>query len=332
MDNQYFVVAIDVAMDELCVAVNDRRTRTFAHTAEGVAALHRWALGQTAGAACWFVMESTGVYSSSLAYKLHVHHRATVSIVNPRRIRDHARAVGFRSKTDRQDALVILDYATRRQLHPWQPAPLALAQLGQLTAQLERLDRQWRAVRNWQHSQAWEPRLHPAVARCNRALAQHYQRQRQRLEQAIQALLETDTELQRQVELLKSIPSISDKSAWLLLGLTRGELAQRSPKQLTAFAGLAPAQHQSGTSVHKQSRIDRQGCARLRAALYMCCVSGVKFNPSLRAYYQRLKHREGSVLKGKQLMVAVMRKLLLIARAVLVSGQPYDAAYAAHQP
>lgn len=331
MDNRWFPVAIDVAMDELCVAVASRRTRTFPHSDQGIADLYRWALAQAGEATCWFVMESTGGYSNSLAFKLHVHHGAAVSIVNPRRIRDHARAVGFRTKTDRQDALVIHDYAARRQLHRWQPAPLALKQLGQLTAQLDRLQRQLRMVCNWQHAQQWEPQPHPAVARCNRDLAACLEQQRRQLEQEIEALLDTDTELKRQVELLKTIPSIGDKSARLLLALTRGQLAQRSPKQLTAFAGLAPAEHQSGNSVHKPSRIDKQGCARLRAVLYMCCVSGVVFNPSLRAYYQRLKHREGNVLKGKQVMVAVMRKLLLIARAVLASGQAYDPSIATSQ-
>ena len=330
MDNQYFIVAIDVAMNDLCVAVNEKRTRTFAHTADGIGALHRWALEQAGSAPLWFVMESTGMYSRALAFQLHTRHHARVSIVNPRRIRDHARAAGFRAKTDRQDALVIGDYARRRALRPWQPAPRVLRQLGQLRAQCDRLQRQLRMVRNWQHSQEWEPEPVEAVARCNRELVVYLQQQCQQLEQAIADLLATDAELQRQVDLLKTIPSVGDKSAQLLLALTHGQLAQRSPKENTAFAGLGPAAHQSSSSVYKASRIDKQGCARLRAALYMCCVSGVKFNPSLRAYYQRLKHREGSVLKGKQIMVAVMRKLLLIARAVLVSGQPYDPAYAAH--
>ena len=109
-----------------------------------------------------------------------------------------------------------------------------------------------------------------------------------------------------------------------IMAYTKGEITKRSAKQLTAFAGLAPAQRQSGTSLQGQSRIDKQGCAPLRITLYMCSLSAADHNPELKPLYQRLTTRKNNPLAKKQARVAVMRKLLLIARAVLISGKPFN--------
>ncbi len=328
MDNPHVFIGIDVSMDLVHATAGARRPRSFPHTAEGIADLHAWALEQAAGQPLWFACEATGIYSTFLAFTLITNHQATISILNPRRVRDHARARGFRSKTDSQDALVILDYAQSSKLHTWRPGTRCIRQLGQLLDQAARLEEQLRRVRNWQHTAGWVPELHEAVAATSCQIAACIEEQLESLELAIQELLAQDHDLSNQVELLATIPGIAKKSARTILALTRGEIKLRTPRQLTAFAGLAPAQNQSGTSVNRPARIDKQGNAKLRASLYMCCVSGCVFNPSLKAMKERLVGREKNALKGKQVMVALMRKLLLIARGVLVSGKPYDPSYA----
>ena len=96
---------------------------------------------------------------------------------------------------------------------------------------------------------------------------------------------------------------------------------------MAAYAGLNPRQHQSGTSINRPARISKIGNAVLRTALYMPALSAMRYNPAIAALVDRLKGR----LKGKQIVVAAMRKLLVICFGVLKSGKDFDPAVAMGQ-
>jgi transposase len=323
MDKQYFFVAIDVSEDDLAVAVTGRKAITYRNTKRGIKALHAWAHKLAGKLELWFVMEASGVYSLFTAIELVQAHAAVVSYINPGRIKAHARAIGIRSKTDAQDALVILDYAQKNELYTWQLAPEAFMRLKFFVDQIQAHNKDIRRIQNRMHAHAFigAPR---ALTTANQAVIRTLERQVAKLEVAIRDLVKADEQLDRQVRLLKTIPGFADDAAWRILAYTRGEITDRTPKQLTAFAGLAPAHRQSGTSLNGTSRIDKQGCAPLRAILYMCSLSAATHNPAISPLYQRLITRTNRPLKKNQARVAAMRKLLLLARAVLVSGKPFD--------
>ena len=90
--------------------------------------------------------------------------------------------------------------------------------------------------------------------------------------------------------------------------------------------GLNPRQQQSGTSVDRATRISKIGNAVLRAALYMPALSALRYNPAIVALVTRLKSR--GRLKPKQIVVAAMRKLLVLCFGVLKTGKPFDPAIA----
>ena len=100
----------------------------------------------------------------------------------------------------------------------------------------------------------------------------------------------------------------------------------RSSGEVVAYAGLNPRQHQSGTSVDRATRISKIGNAVLRAALYMPALSAMRYNPAIVALVTRLKSR--GRLKPKQIVVAAMRKLLVLCFGVLKTGKPFDPAIA----
>ena len=95
---------------------------------------------------------------------------------------------------------------------------------------------------------------------------------------------------------------------------------------MVAYAGLNPRQHQSGTSIDRATRISKIGNAVLRAALYMPALSAMRYNSAIMALVSRLKSR--GRLKPKQIVVAAMRKLLVLCFGVLKTGRPFDAAIA----
>lgn len=110
-------------------------------------------------------------------------------------------------------------------------------------------------------------------------------------------------------------------TAWLLVGTLNFTVAT-SPEQLTAYVGLAPRPRESGMSVRGRARIGHRGNARLRTALYMATLSAARFNPTIKAFYQRLR-AAGTPMKVAR--CAAARKLLHLAWALVRSQQPYRA-------
>jgi transposase len=98
----------------------------------------------------------------------------------------------------------------------------------------------------------------------------------------------------------------------------------RTSAEVVAYAGLNPRRHQSGASIDRATRISKIGNAVLRAALYMPAMSAMRFNPLVVALATRLKSR--GRLNPMQIVVAAMRKLLVLCFGVLKSGRPFDPA------
>ena len=112
-------------------------------------------------------------------------------------------------------------------------------------------------------------------------------------------------------------------TAWLLAATLNFTLCP-TPEAATAYAGLAPHAHQSGTSVHKRPSIGHTGHARLRTVLYLASLSAAQHNPAIKPFYDRLRAAGKS---PKVARCAAARKLLHIAWAVATKGQPFDPSY-----
>ena len=100
----------------------------------------------------------------------------------------------------------------------------------------------------------------------------------------------------------------------------------RRSGEIVAYAGLNPSHHRSGTSIDRPTRISKIGNAELRSALYMPALSAMRFNPAVAALVARLKI--AGRLKPKQIVVAAMRKLLVLCFGVLKTGKRFDPAIA----
>jgi len=319
-------VGIDVGQAELWVAVADRRPRQFVHTAAGIRALVRFCHATAPDHLLHFCLEATGVYGRSLAVRLlrGSHPDVEVSIVNPVQIAAFAKAQLRRTKTDAVDARVILAFAQSQTPRPWTPEPAALRELHQLVAEADALQAAHRQWSNRAHTHALTPDRPTAVQHTDRAILRTLDRELTRIEEAITALCQGDPTLRQQIDLLCTIPGIAQHSATRLLAYGGRAWTTHSAKQLTAHAGLAPRHRLSGTSVRGKSHLAKQGDAHLRRTLYMPALVASRYNPALKTVYQRL--RDGGK-PGKLAIAACMRRLLLIARAVLKQQRPFDPAY-----
>jgi len=262
------------------------------------------------------VLEPTGGYELGLAGFARAQ-GWRVSRPNPRHVRDFAKGLGQRAKTDKQDALLLARYGAERQPPPWAPLPAAVSELESLLARQQELEQMLRQERNRQQGLAGRPGVAASVLPNLAQVIEALERAREQVEAAIQEHLKEQPALAEQARELRAVPGVGPQSVLPLLVLLHRWHALTggtgTAKKLTAYAGLDPLTHQSGTSVRGRETISRMGDRRLRARLYMCALGGVKGQNALRAYYQRLVGRG----KAKKVaLVAASRKILIWAWAV----------------
>jgi transposase len=154
----------------------------------------------------------------------------------------------------------------------------------------------------------------------------HFTSQLGAVDEAITQTIDNDPVLRRKRDLLLSISGVGETLAGVVLAELPGPDVLRSGAEVVAYAGLNPRLHQSGTSIDRMTRISKIGNAVLRAALYMPAMSAMQHNPAIVALVARLKSR--GRLKPKQIVVAAMRKLLVLCFGVLKTGKPFDPAIA----
>lgn len=312
------VVGIDVSKDSLDVAWMDEQGHTHAkqvaNTPSGYGQLAKWLKGRAVQAVC---LEATGRYSAGIAEYLHAA-GYRVSVVNPARIKGYANAQLRRNKTDKLDAALIADFCRTQQPDAWTPPPAEVDELQNLVRHLSSLETARGSVNNRLRDGATLPHLvRDQLTAQHTLLTTHIEQ----LQQAIQGHIDHHPDLKKQRDLMTSIPGIGPLTAAKLLAECGTVTRFDDVRQLVAFAGLNPAHHQSGSSVHKQTTISKTGNAAIRAILYMPAIVAKRFNPRLRAFAQHLLDRG---LCPLQVIVAVMRKLLHLIYGILKSGRPFD--------
>ena len=297
------------------------KSKSVANTAQGVAELLEWTRrhgGCTTGEV-HTVMEATGVYHERAATAL-FDAGARVSVVNPAQLKEFARGLAVKSKNDGIDSAVLARYGALVNPAPWQPEPREVRELKALLARLDAIEVDLRRELNRQ-----EKTEHTAVpAEVVESLAnsvRFLRAEQTRLQQRIKDHIDGHPTLSQDRALLETIPAVGDKTAFRMLALLRSR-AFTSAAQAAAYVGLVPVEHQSGSSVCKRPRLSKAGNARIRAALYMAAVVATRYNPDIRAQYQRL------LAAGKSKMSALgaaMRKLVHICFGVLKHQTPYVA-------
>lgn len=312
------IVGIDIAKDKFDVCVLDENeqahTMTFDNTKAGVNKLHRW-LKKRGAKHAHVCLEATGIYGDLVAETLH-QQGYQVSVVNPARIHAYAASQMRRNKTDTLDAALIADYCRTQQPAAWTPPAPEEKELRALVRHLDDLKQEKQRASNRLHAQTGSQE----VARQLRSQIAFLDKQIDKTRKAIQDHIKQFPDLKRQRDLLKSIPGIGDLTACRLLAELGDMRRFDDVREVVAFVGLNPRQHQSGNK-RVTHGISRMGRASLRAALYMPAVVAKQRNPRLNAWTQQLQQRG---LTGKQVIVAVMRKLLHLAYGILKSGRIFD--------
>lgn len=270
------------------------------------------------------VMEATSTYWMALALALHQHGFA-VSVVNPSQPHHFAKLRLQRTKTDPVDARLLADYACQFQPACWTPPPPLLDHLRQSLALRDDLLKVRTQQRNRLHALQHDPHADPFLLDLLRQHLTALQAQIDHLTAHLLTLLHADHPWADRVRRLLTIPGLGPITAAWILVATHAFARCATPEQAVAFAGLAPHARDSGSSVRGQRTVGHSGHKALRDCLYMAAGVAARFNPLLRPVYERLLAR-GKAKKVAR--IAVARKLVHLAWAVVVKQQDFDPHYA----
>ena len=260
---------------------------------------------------CLAVLEATGGLERTLVAEL-LEAGVTTAVVNPRQVRDFAKALGRLAKTDKIDAETLALFAERVKPRPLEKTPEKQAQLAALVTRRRQLVSMRSVERTRQR-----PTTDRTARRSIDKSVKFFDREIAVLDQAISRLIDADDDWRAKRDLLTSVPGVGPTtSATLVAELP--ELGRLNRQQIAALAGVAPLADDSGQ--RRGKRRIRGGRSSVRTALYMAAVAAARFNPTIRRFAEKL-HRAGKPFKV--VITACMRKLLAILNILIRQGTPW---------
>lgn len=299
-------IGVDVSKDWIDVFHLQSQTREhIANTAPALARFARRARGALV------VFEPTGPYGRPLRDAL-VRAGTAFACVNPRHARAFAEASGKLAKTDRVDAEVLAQMGRALDLAPTPPPDATRQRLADLVARRSDLVGAITREKN-RKSAACDAWITREIAALIKVLQAHLAR----IDAAIRQLTTADASLAAQRLRLQSVPGIGPAVSAVLLARLP-ELGTRNPRAIATLAGLAPQADDTGK--RRGQRHIRGGRADVRRALYLAALVASRFDPSIKAFRDRLQ------AKGKRTKVAIIacaRKLLAILNAMIKNGTDY---------
>lgn len=301
-------VGLDLSKDKLDVAIwGEKNCLEVANSKRGIARLGKQmlALGPKL-----VVVEATGGYEEAVVLAL-FEAGMPVALVSPQRVRQYARAKGLLAKTDRLDAEILADYGKHIQPRLFVGKSDERRRLSALVGPRKQLNEMLQAEKN---------RLRTRDLSLQRSLERticYLKTELNSIDQEVEQFLQEHQELEGQEKLLRTAKSIGRVTAATLLA-DLPELGQLDRKEIAALVGVAPMNRDSGRK--RGYRKTKGGRPDVRSALYMSALTGIRYNPILKAQYDQL------VKRGKEKKVAItacMRKMLTILNAMMRDQQPF---------
>lgn len=317
MHSKLFKVGIDVSKAKLAACAESPqgvREGEFDNNEDGFRRLIKWM-----GKKVRVFLEATGAHHLQLCLALR-RSGIEVMVINPRVARDFAKASSVRTKTDRVDAQVLLEFGQRMDFVAWEAPPAEVLELRDLARRLDDLVQTAADEKKRRHAfvSAGSSRI---VLRDVDVHVRHLNQRIKAIETSALTVIRAHSWLRERLNALLTITGVGKRTAILLLAELLPLDPTMSVREITAYAGLDPRQEESGSSVHKQPRISRVGNRRLRASLFLPAMTLMRRDANARHFRDRL------VARGKkkmQAVVAIMRKLLHAVWVILQRGTPFD--------
>lgn len=322
-------IGIDVSMDTIEVRygyidfnqnITLTNSKTFKNTPAGHKKCLDWALKNKLSGSLplVFVMEATGVYYENLAHFL-ISKGEQVAVVLPNKIRNYAKSLESKSKTDPIDSASITRFALERKQTLWAPPPPKIKAIRDLEREYHNLKTMATEVKNQVHAKDHSFSFDKASAKRKQKLIDFLEKQTSQILLEISEIIKSDPELKQKISKLESIKGVGFITIVTILAETNCFEKVSSAKQLSSYAGLDVVFNDSGKRKGK-TNISKKGNKFIRKAIFMPALSASKHNHHLKELYKRL------VQKGKNkkaALIAVARKLLLLIYAIWKNDSVY---------
>lgn len=303
-------VGIDVAKQRLDVAFANRTSiETITYSQTGLKRLISSLVKFQTTLVC---LEATGGLERQLVAELHKH-QIPVAVVNPRQIRDFARASNQLAKTDAIDARTIVRFAQLMNPRTTPEVSDSRQKIKDLTARKRQVSDLIVQEKNRLGSTPDKD-----IKKMLLQTIRLFEKQLETIRTKLQDLIDSDEKLQAQAKIIASIPGLGPTTVSTLIA-ELPELGSLNRQQIARLVGVAPTNRDSGTLRGK--RTTGGGRAQIRMALFMPIVVAKKYNPKIKEFYDRL------VANGKPKMVALiaaMRKLLTILNVMIREGKTWN--------
>lgn len=313
------IIGFDVSKDTIdCNLLKDLNNYHFKHSNSmaGFLEIHSF-IKQRRLRKVSVVMESTGIYYEAAANYFSQYY--DVYVVNPLKIKEHAKKTFNRTKTDKADSKLIADFGKRYldKLIKYRQPEATQYRLNKLNVLAQQLKDEVKRHKNQIHASKDE-----FIIAVHADLIAELENKLEIVNEQIINLIQANAELNEHFNNLMSIPCMNEYAAFVLLYfLSTKDFANAN--KFTAFAGLSPQIFESGTSVKKPDKLSRLGHLRLKAVMFMPAFSAMR-TKYFRGFVGRLRERGK---KPKVIIVALMRKLLKLAYYIYKSKQPFDLNY-----
>lgn len=314
-------LGIDVGKTDLyCHVILEATTASerFDNTTQGIKRLISWLSTIASYPTILACLEQTGHYGKPIAQALHNIGIRSLYLVNPRQIKAFGNQKLRRNKSDTADARLIAQFlkSEHKELRSWSPQPVTLEKVKELSRYAEDLT---------QDSARLKTKLdavsNPNIKRSINRRIKSLHKELVDIRKKIAALVASDSKLKAQNDLLTSVPGLGEITCQTLIAeLPEIELFSNA-RELAAWAGVTPRHFVSGTSGRSTTPITKIGSAHLRRSLFLPAMTAMAHNPLLKEFAQRLKENGKA---GKQIIIAVMRKLLHQIYGILKSGKPFN--------
>lgn len=316
-----FFLGIDVGKADLfchLIGPDETFSERFENNPKGIKALMSWLKKHCKSKPWAACLEQTGHYGNAITQALHDCRPGGAYLVNPQLIKAFGKQKLRRNKSDTADAKLIARFLVSEiaELRPWQPKSTAEQRVMELSRFAESLTQDRARLKTMLEAQS-DKLVRASLKRQIKSITAEVTK----IRAEINKLITSDEQLKTRNELIQSIPGIGEVASHVIIAELPDLKQFQDARQLAAWAGVTPRHCESGTSGKTRTPITKIGSARLRRGLFMPAMNARTFNPLLKEFAERLKENG----KGpKQIIIAIMRKLLHQIYGILKSGEPYN--------
>ena len=290
----------------------------FDNSESGISKLINWLTKQGKPNQITACLEQTGHYGFQIAKALHKLNIHRLFLVNPRQIKAFGQQKLRRNKSDTADAKLIARFAQSEhlELRPWQPRSIENERITELSRYAESIVREVAKLKT-----KYEAAREPSIQRSLKRRIKTEEKEIADIRKRITKIIHSKESLQTDHGLIASIPGIGEVTCQIMIAELPEISLFKSARELAAWAGLTPCHFLSGTSGRSTTPITKVGSANLRRALFMPAMNARVFNPLLKEFGDRLQTNGKN---KKQIIIAIMRKLIHQIYGILKSREPYN--------